>query len=170
MLAVSTRALCGLLILAGLMRNVSSDVLGGHRAAGVVPQTDAAWSVPVAVFSDGVAPAQATRSIRRVYRVTAYCDRGLTAAGIPAGVGQCAAPADIPFGSRIYIPELDRTFVVTDRTGRRFRHNTVDLFLPSREQCLRFGRRYLECDITLAAPPPRYGSPQLVAALGAAGQ
>jgi len=101
------------------------------------------------------------RTVKRVCRVTAYCDRGLTAAGIPSGVGQCAAPADIPLGSTVYIPALKRTFVVTDRTHRRFRHNTVDVFIPSEKQCLKFGRHYLECDFTLAETPVRYGQLRL---------
>lgn len=100
-------------------------------------------------------------TLSRVCRVTAYCDRGLTAAGVSSGIGQCAAPADIPFGSRIYIPELDREFIVTDRTARRFRHNTVDLFIPDREECLEFGRQYLECEIHIPSEPPRYASPVL---------
>lgn len=100
-------------------------------------------------------------TICRVYRVTAYCDRGITAAGVPSGVGQCAAPADVPFGSRIYIPELDRTFIVTDRTAERFRHNTVDIFIPSRDQCLLFGRNYLTCEISMPAKAIRYGSAAL---------
>lgn len=103
--------------------------------------------------SEAAAPAE-----HRMLRVTAYCDRGLTAAGVPSGVGQCAAPADVPFGSRIYIPALDREFVVTDRTHPRFRHNTVDLFMPARDACLEFGARYLECEIRQPAQTPRYGS------------
>lgn len=99
----------------------------------------------------------------RIYRVTAYCDRGVTAAGLPSGVGQCAAPADIPFGTRIYIPALDRTFVVTDRTHRRFRHNTVDLFIPSAADCKQFGRKYLECHMTLPRKTHHYGSRDLAA-------
>ncbi|HMQ16603.1 MAG TPA: hypothetical protein PKC49_11580, partial [Phycisphaerae bacterium] len=99
---------------------------------------------------------------RRVFRVTAYCDIGLTASGVPSGVGQCAAPADIPFGSRIYVPELDATFVVTDRTHKRFRHNTVDLFIPSKSRCLEFGRHYLECVILAPEQDYRYASPKLV--------
>lgn len=92
-------------------------------------------------------------TLRRVYRVTAYCDLGITASGRAVGVGQCAAPADIPFGARVYIPALGRSFTVTDRTHRRFRHNTVDIFMPSRTSCLQFGRKYLECVITLPEAP-----------------
>lgn len=101
-------------------------------------------------------------TLTRVYRITAYCDRGTTAAGVPSGVGQCAAPAEIPFGAEIYIPELDRTFIVTDRTAQRFRHNTVDLFMPSEDQCLEFGRKYLECEIRLPEKRFRYASPRLM--------
>ncbi len=108
---------------------------------------------------------RASHRVRRICRVTAYCDRGLTASGVPSGLGQCAAPADIPFGSLVYIPQLNRTFVVTDRTHERFRHNTVDLFMPERSACLQFGRNYLECEFQIIATPPRYG--QLRLAMGA---
>lgn len=90
-----------------------------------------------------------SETIHRVCRVTAYCDRGLTAAGTLAGKGQCAAPEDIPFGTEVYIPALNKTFVVTDRTHKRFRQNTVDLFMPVKEECKKFGRNYLECEFRL---------------------
>lgn len=115
------------------------------------PESRQAWTDPQ--------PEQ--RVIRRVYRVTAYNDRGLTASGVLSGVGQCAAPADIPFGARVHIPALGRTLVVTDRTHRRFRHNTVDIFMPGYKQCRQFGRRYLECIVELPPKPYEYGSPEL---------
>lgn len=91
--------------------------------------------------------------LRRICRVTAYHDEGITAAGVPSGVGQCAAPADIPLGSIIHIPSLGRSFVVTDRTHRRFRQSTVDLFIPGREACRAFGRHFLEVEIRLPQRP-----------------
>jgi 3D (Asp-Asp-Asp) domain-containing protein len=94
----------------------------------------------------------------RICRVTAYCDRGTTAAGVPSGLGQCAAPGDVPLGSKVYIPALDRTFIVTDRTHRRFRNSTVDLFIPSRAECREFGRKFLECEFHIVTEEPRYGS------------
>lgn len=96
-------------------------------------------------------PAEKGRRIVRVCRVTAYCDRGQTAAGVPSGVGQCAAPSYIPLGSTVYIPELGRKFIVTDRTHKRFRHNTVDIFIPTEYSCVKFGRKYLSCEFTLPA-------------------
>ncbi len=104
--------------------------------------------------SEPPAPASAPRVIDRVCRVTAYHDRGVTAAGVPSGLGQCAAPSDIPIGSRIHIPALGRTFVVTDRTHRRFRNSTVDLFLPCPDRCRQFGRKYLEVQITFPDEKP----------------
>jgi 3D (Asp-Asp-Asp) domain-containing protein len=87
--------------------------------------------------------------VYRVCRVTAYCDRGTTASGVQSGVGQCAAPGDIPFGAEVYIPALNQRFTVTDRTHRRFRRSTVDIFMPNRQQCLDFGCNYLEVEIRL---------------------
>lgn len=91
----------------------------------------------------------------RICRVTAYCDRGVTASGVYSGVGQCAAPAYIPFGARIYIPKLNRTFIVTDRTNKRFRNSTIDLFIPAKNDCRTFGLNFLDCEIYVDAPAQR---------------
>lgn len=165
MFAIIARVVCGLAMLMGLVSEHSAPnaVVTEARPAGqtaVAPDAAVTAALQGAAYSSHGAP-----DLRRVYRVTAYCDRGVTAAGVPSGVGQCAAPADIPFGSQIYIPELDRTFVVTDRTAKRFRHNTVDLFIPDRSDCREFGRRYIECEVTLPDQPPRYGSPRLLSAI-----
>lgn len=129
--------------------------LGLVSARTLEPTNDPAGNGGVSLggppLSSDEGPADSTR-LYRICRVTAYCDRGTTACGVQSGVGQCAAPGYVPFGSQVYIAALGRTFVVTDRTHRRFRHNTVDIFLPSREQCLTFGRRYLKCEFTIPAP------------------
>jgi len=64
---------------------------------------------------------------------------------------------------------MDRWFVVTDRTALRFRHNTVDLFMTSYEECIQFGRHYLECRFYLPSHPYRYNSAGLWQMVGAAG-
>lgn len=123
------------------------------------PPDDARERIDEPLFQDSAAtpPAIVRTSVRNL-RVTAYSDRGLTAAGVPSGIGQCAAPGDVPFGSIVYVPALHRAFVVTDRTARRFRGNTIDIFMPSRDQCLLFGRRYLDVLIYLPDRPHRYGA------------
>ncbi|MFQ5805576.1 MAG: hypothetical protein ACE5I3_03890 [Phycisphaerae bacterium] len=167
MFAFFARALCGALVLAGLASEQLSPVKtepGSFQTQmnAAAPRADSVTIQPPYEYQE--------EAVYRIYRVTAYCDRGLTAAGVPSGIGQCAAPADIPFGARIYIPALHRTFIVTDRTAKRFRHNTVDLFIPDRNECLQFGRRYLECEIAFPAQPARYGSPRLRAAAAGAHQ
>jgi 3D (Asp-Asp-Asp) domain-containing protein len=163
MWAFLARATCSVVVLVGLSREqpaasrIGPQPLDVQMAAHTPPQP----SIPEAVLEPEQNIAYRVDPIHRICRVTAYCDRGLTAAGVPSGVGQCAAPADIPFGSRVYIPTLGRTFIVTDRTARRFRHNTVDLFIPDRGKCKIFGRRYIECEITIPRDAVRYGSSRL---------
>jgi len=160
MLIYLARTLCGLLILFSVLRQEPLSAVPPSNGA---QATASGGQVIAARLADNIGAASGPDGVlHRVYRITAYCDRGLTAAGVPSGYGQCAAPADIPFGSRIYIPELQRTFVVTDRTARRFRRNTVDLFMPSRTNCKQFGCQYLECEIVLPAERIRYGSPSLL--------
>lgn len=147
---------------AGPAVELSADIIPEIEFIGPMTEPTSASVKPT-----GRKSAAARRSYdgKRRLRVTAYCDKGLTAAGIPSGVGQCAAPADIPFGSKIHIPALNRTFIVTDRTHQRFRTTTVDLFIPDRDRCLQFGRRYLDVEITLPDSKHRYGSPELYRAI-----
>jgi len=161
MSAALTRMVCGVALAAGLVGGVRFGAYPQRSTPqplqGLRPQ--ASVGAPL-VREHLLAQGFYRLPERRVYRVTAYCDRGVTAAGIAAGPGQCAAPADIPLGSIVYIPALDRTLVVTDRTHRRFRHNTVDIFIPDRAACLRFGRKYLECEIYVPRERPGYRSPR----------
>ncbi len=165
MWAFLARAMCSVVVLVGLAREHPAASRIGPQPLDVqaIADTPRPASIPDAVFEPEQDIVYRPDPIHRICRVTTYCDRGLTSAGVPPGVGQCAAPADIPFGSRVYIPALDRTFIVTDRTARRFRHNTVDLFIPDRGKCKIFGRRYFECEITIPRDAVRYGSPRLKA-------
>ena len=54
---------------------------------------------------------------------------GITASGVRVRPGMCAAPASIPFGTRLRVGKLC-VFTVTDRGGKiRKRH--ADLYVPS---------------------------------------
>ncbi len=75
-----------------------------------------------------------------VLRVTAYCDRGITASGVRAGPGMCAAPEWVPFGSILIVD--GKRYVCRDRTAKRFRHNTIDIWNGSRAECLRYGVKW----------------------------
>lgn len=118
-------------------------------APGLTPAATAKVDAELAALARAVENEDETTTLYRICRVTAYCDRGTTASGVQSGVGQCAAPGYVPFGSKVYIPALDRTFIVTDRTHRRFRNSTVDIFIPSKSDCVQFGRSFLEVEITI---------------------
>ena len=161
-LAVLVGAVCTALLTLGLVSDQPPTSASEPPPPAVTMARPALAAAEQAVVEPGVAAGPATWrtavsgdhdshtvALYRICRVTAYADRGTTASGVPSGLGQCAAPADIPFGSLVYISALDRTFIVTDRTHRRFRRSTVDIFIPSRRQCLNFGCRYLECQIML---------------------
>jgi len=84
-------------------------------------------------------------------KVTAYTknDRGMNGKGITANGERVsedrtiAADAGIPFGTEIYIPELGKTFVVTDR-GEAIHGDRLDLYMESRKDALEFGVQDLE--------------------------
>jgi len=139
---------------ADFQRTKLAALQAADREASAAREVAAAREAATGVREVAAGSRHAKRTIFRVCRVTAYCDRGTTAAGTQSGVGQCAAPEDIPLGSKVYVPELGRTFVVTDRTHQRFRRSTVDIFVPSQEQCRRFGRNYLECEFTVPTAEP----------------
>jgi 3D (Asp-Asp-Asp) domain-containing protein len=77
------------------------------------------------------------------FEATAYCDTGVTKSGYMAGPGRVAAdPNVIPLGSMIYIdsPLMGGIYQVLD-TGGLVKGNIVDIFIPSYERCIKFGRR-----------------------------
>lgn len=88
--------------------------------------------------------------------VTAYTrkDKGMDGRGIttsekPVQEGvTIAAPPDIPFGSKIYIPALNHTYTVTDRGGD-IKGDRLDLFMESWEGAMEFGKQRLEVVITV---------------------
>lgn len=93
-----------------------------------------------------------------IFRVTAYdplesCepfDDGMTAKLIPAGMGVAAVdPGVIPYGSVLYIPDLDRYFFASD-TGiamKRGNGRNIDILMPTVDHALKFGRRYMEVEL-----------------------
>lgn len=52
------------------------------------------------------------------------------------------------FGTKIKIPELfgDKVFSVEDRMNRRF-NKRIDIWMPSREEAIKFGVKYAEVEI-----------------------
>ena len=83
------------------------------------------------------------------FHATAYCLTGLTTAGVPAAQGYVSAdPKVIPLGSMIYIesPLMNGVYQVMD-TGELIKGKLVDVFLPSYEACIEFGRRMVKVKV-----------------------
>lgn len=70
--------------------------------------------------------------------------KGITASGTPVQEGvTIAAPPEIPLGTKLYIPALHHTYLVTDRGGV-IQGNRLDLYIASRARALEFGKKKLE--------------------------
>jgi 3D (Asp-Asp-Asp) domain-containing protein len=99
-----------------------------------------------------------TRKPLGIFNVTAYdpvesCkpfDDGFTAKAIPAGMGVAAVdPKVIPYGSVIYIPEINRYFFASD-TGTAIKSGdgrNIDLLMPTVDQALQFGRKRMQVEL-----------------------
>ena len=91
--------------------------------------------------------------------LTAYCNdprctgqskKSLTAMQTETRLGVIAAPSNIPFGSKIYIPALknykaDGIFKVEDRGGaikvKKDGTYVIDVWVPTYEEAIKFGRK-----------------------------
>lgn len=51
-------------------------------------------------------------------------------------------PRIIPYGSKIYIPALGRTYIAED-CGGGIKGNKVDIYMSSNRECYNFGVKYL---------------------------
>ena len=97
-------------------------------------------------------PPETTPRLRTIVaEVTAYtaseeeCGKsdGITASGKPVRYGYIASD-DLPFGTRVIID--GGVYEVADRFGGGYR-NRIDIFMPSRGDAMRFGRRTMEVHI-----------------------
>ena len=83
---------------------------------------------------------------------SAYCHTGNpTASGVMPQVGHCAVDKIngewVKFGTRITLPD-GRVLTVTDRFGDS-RNNCLDIFLPTEDECWKWGRKTLKCKVEI---------------------
>ena len=75
---------------------------------------------------------------------TAYAGDTITATGTVPKWGTIAVdPKVIPYGSRVYIPEFNKTFVAED-CGGAIKGNMIDIFMNSNKEAYNWGRRNIE--------------------------
>jgi 3D (Asp-Asp-Asp) domain-containing protein len=79
----------------------------------------------------------------RTYTATAYSMRGRTSSGKPVSRGLVAAdPRVLPLGTRVRVEagEFSGEYLVAD-TGGAVRGRRIDIWTPTADEALRFGRR-----------------------------
>jgi 3D (Asp-Asp-Asp) domain-containing protein len=84
-----------------------------------------------------------------VFHATAYCVTGTTRSGFPTAPGLVSAdPKVIPLGSIIHIesPLMGGIYQVLD-TGDLVKGKIIDIFIPSYEKCMEFGRRMVKVKV-----------------------
>ena len=116
-----------------------------RRVVHTAEQRTTDLSTPVSGVVDdapptSAAPDPAGAGQTLIVTATGYALRGRTATGLPAGWGVVAVdPSVIPLGTRITIPGYGEG-IATD-TGSAVQGNVIDLWFPTTEQALAWGRR-----------------------------
>ncbi len=84
-------------------------------------------------------------------KATAYCGGGITSTGVAAMPGRIAVdPKQIPYGTKMYIVSTDGKYVygycvAADTGGFVKKHSAIaDLYMHSYDDCMQFGRRYVD--------------------------
>ena len=74
----------------------------------------------------------------------AYCTGNITATGTKPTFGRTIAvdPTVIPYGTRVYIKEFDKTFIAED-CGGAIKGNKIDIYMNTKEECINWGVRNL---------------------------
>ena len=138
----------GLLRLAAIIAGFICVLHITHREC--ARNTDRLPRGKVAVAVPAVKPAPSKSANHpEVFHATAYCVTGLTAAGVPVVPGYVSAdPKVIPLGSMIYVetPFMNGIYQVMD-TGELIKGKIIDIFIPSYEACLEFGRRVVKVKV-----------------------
>ena len=77
---------------------------------------------------------------------TAYYGDTITSTGVKPVVGRTIAvdPKVIPYGTKVYIPQLDKVFIAED-CGSAIKGNRIDIFMNSYDECMNWGYK----DITI---------------------
>ena len=75
---------------------------------------------------------------------TAYSGDSITATGTRPKWGTIAVdPRIIPYGTKVYIPKFNMTFVAED-CGGAIKGNKIDIFMNSKSECRTWGRRTID--------------------------
>ncbi len=78
---------------------------------------------------------------------TAYTGYGITSTGQRPVWGTIAVdPKVIPYGTKVYIPYFNKTFIANN-CGGAIKGNKIDIYMNSKSECYNWGRRTIEIQI-----------------------
>ena len=90
-----------------------------------------------------VTTSSSSSSVKKTLKVKAYAytGGGYTATGTKARYGTLAVdPKVIPYGTKVYIKELDKVFTAED-CGGGIKGNKIDIYMNTKEECINWGVR-----------------------------
>lgn len=96
-----------------------------------------------------VKKASSSSNVKKKLKVKAYAytGGGYTAAGTKAKYGTLAVdPRIIPYGTKVYIKELDKVFTAED-CGGGIKGNKIDIYMNSSSACNNWGVRTITIEI-----------------------
>jgi 3D (Asp-Asp-Asp) domain-containing protein len=128
---------------------------------------DSRHNAPQAVMAETVHIPQPGSRLQ--FTATAYCKGETTASGVGVRTGIAAAdPALLPVGTVVRIDTTDETlngvWTIMD-TGPAVQGRTIDLYLWSCHEALRFGRRSIQLEVLRLGWHPRNSQPGRIGSL-----
>jgi 3D (Asp-Asp-Asp) domain-containing protein len=116
-----------------------------------VYETNVPDSVKTADEDPAAAVAAPKPGMRMRFQATAYCKGEKTASGVSVRTGIAAAdPSLLPVGTVVRVdtsdPKLDGIWTVMD-TGPAVQGRTIDLYMWSCHEALRFGRQSIQVEV-----------------------
>lgn len=95
-------------------------------------------------YSQNTVASSSNGGTHMVVEASAYYGHGITSTGTKPKWGTIAVdPRVIPYGTRVYIPQFNMTFVAED-CGGAIKGNKIDIFMNSRSECYNWGRRKID--------------------------
>jgi 3D (Asp-Asp-Asp) domain-containing protein len=125
---------------------------------------DSRYAARQATMAETVSIPQPGSRLR--FTATAYCKGETTASGVSVRTGIAAAdPALLPVGTVVRLdtpdPKLDGIWTIMD-TGPAVQGRTIDLYLWSCHEALRFGRRPIQLEVLRLGWNPQNSQPTRV--------
>jgi 3D (Asp-Asp-Asp) domain-containing protein len=98
----------------------------------------------LAASSRGENSRQSSKRKHMSVEASAYTGHGITSTGTKPKWGTIAVdPSVIPYGTKVYIPQFNKTFIAED-CGGAIKGNKIDIYMNDELSCHNFGRKVID--------------------------